>query len=221
MFTGIIEGLGIVKGVEKETISVESKEIFKNIKIGESISINGVCLTVVKHNKGVCSFDVMPETLKRTAISQVKRGNFVNIERSIEANGRFSGHFVLGHSDGVGKILKKKKKENMNTFEIEIEKELMRFIVPRGSIAIDGISLTIVDTFDKSFTVSIIPHTMSNTTLGFKSVSSSVNIEVDVLARYMDRMLTHVSGHPKRTMQGFTFKEKGEITEEFLKKRGF
>lgn len=188
MFTGIITNLGslerksFLKGCLGLTIKLD--KIFQDVSIGESISINGVCLTVIKVDKDILSFDVMQETREKSNLDDLKIKDIVNIERALRASDRLSGHFVSGHVDAVGIIRRKEFRDGSHIFSIAVSKELMPYIAPKGSIAIDGISLTVVEVKGNIFTVHIIPHTYQNTSLAKKSNSDKVNIEVDQLAKY-------------------------------------
>jgi riboflavin synthase len=188
MFTGIIEKLGRIekktytKGLLKLTISVDN--FSEKVEIGESIAVNGACLTVTKVDNNLLTFDVMKETLDKSNIGDLKIKDTVNIERALKANARISGHFVAGHIDGVGIIRRKEFRGGSYIFHIAVGKELISYIVAKGSIAIDGISLTVVEIKGNVFSVHIIPYTYKNTTLGEKSNSDKVNIEVDQLSKY-------------------------------------
>lgn len=194
MFAGIVEKLSTVKEIkpngEGKRLYVEvGKEIVNDSKVGDSISINGTCLTVIEKSGGTAAFEVMPETLSRTNIGLLKKGEKVNIERSLRMSDRNHGHFVMGHIDGVGKIL---RKENLGRFSkvwISCGKNLTGYIAEKGSVAVDGISLTVVDVKSGGFSAALIPHTLEITTLGFKKKGDAVNIEIDMLARYVKRIL--------------------------------
>lgn len=187
MFTGIIEELGQVKSIKKNgnvwILSVKAEKILEGVVIGDSVAVNGVCLTVVHISKDVISFDVMPETFSNTNISLLKISENINLERSLEVGKRLSGHFVTGHIDCQGIIRKKTFLNGNLCFEIAIPTEKIKFVISKGSIAIDGISLTLVSKKSNTFTVYIIPHTLENTTLKFKGPSSKVNIEFDILTK--------------------------------------
>jgi riboflavin synthase len=201
MFTGIIEDLGTVKKISKKQITTNTK--LDDIKIGDSVCVNGVCLTVVDITNSI-TFDISEETLKRTNISKLKINDKVNLERAIKSDGRFGGHFVTGHIDAIGKILKIIKNSNSEIWQFENPKDLSKYIVEKGSIVIDGISLTVAEKKSNSFTISVIPYTLTNTTLGIKKVGDIVNLETDILAKY--------------TLQKIN---KNEITPELLKKAGY
>jgi len=191
MFTGIIEELGIVKSISRKgnttVLSINAKRVKGDIKIGESIAVNGVCLTVVKIDGGTLVFELLPETIKLTNLCRLKTEEKVNLERSLRPIDRLSGHFVTGHVDCIGVIRKKTYLAGNLCFEIAIPAEFLKFIVPKGAVSVDGIGLTVVNKRANIFNVYIIPHTLKNTTLGFKGPSSLVNIECDILAKYQNR----------------------------------
>jgi len=192
MFAGIIEGLGKIEEFNKNTknrsaakIKVNLGKLAKGLKIGDSVAINGVCLTAVNKTNNAAEFEMVGETIKRTNLGSLKLGDKVNIERSLKVGDRLEGHFVLGHVDGVGTITKLEKQSNQIKIWMELPKKLSRYVVQKGSITIDGISLTVVDKLTNTFSVSIIPHTMKITNLALKKVNDKVNIETDVLAKYI------------------------------------
>jgi len=191
VFTGIIEGLGIIKKFDKNTktrsavkMQVDLGKLAKGLKAGHSVAINGVCLTVTKISKNHAEFEMIGETIKKTDLDALELGDKVNIERSLKVGERMEGHFVLGHIDDIGKIIKIEKKPTEIKFWIELPKDLARYVVKKGSIAIDGISLTLVDVIKNKISVCIIPHTMKITNLGSKKIGDKVNIETDVLGKY-------------------------------------
>lgn len=191
MFTGIIEGLGTIKKFDKNTktrsaakMQVDLGKLAKGLKAGHSVAINGVCLTVTKISKNQAEFEMIGETIKKTDLDALELGDKVNIERSLKVGERMEGHFVLGHIDDIGKIIKIEKKPTEIKFWIELPKDLARYVVKKGSIAIDGISLTLVDVIKNKISVCIIPHTMKITNLGSKKIGDKVNIETDVLGKY-------------------------------------
>lgn len=193
MFTGIIEEIGVLQNMKRGTdeyqLTLSAKKVLQDVKLGDSIAVNGVCLTVTSFTSEQFTVDVMPETVKATSLQSLARGSSVNLERAMAANGRFGGHFVQGHVDGVGTIKSKNQVSNAVYFWIETSAEMMRYIVPKGSVAIDGISLTVVEVKDNQFSISIIPHTITETILQFKQHGDVVNIECDMLAKYMERLL--------------------------------
>ncbi len=192
MFTGIIEGLGKIERFEKNTktrseakMKINLGNLAKGLKIGDSVAINGVCLTAINIVKGIAEFEMVDETIKKTNLGSLKSNDKVNIERSLKVGDRLEGHFVLGHVDGSGTILKISKQSNQVQLLIEIPKKLVKYVAEKGSITVDGISLTVVDKIKNTFSVSIIPHTMQVTNLGLKKIGDKVNIETDVLAKYI------------------------------------
>ena len=192
MFTGIIEGLGNIVSFDKKTnnrsaakMKIHIGKIAKGLKIGDSVAINGVCLTAVSISKGITEFEMVGETIKKTNLGSLGRGDKVNIERSLKIGERLEGHFVLGHVDGIGIISKIEKQSNQIQIWITLPKELSKHVIKKGSITIDGISLTVVDVLKDKFSVSIIPHTMQITNLSYKKVGDKVNIETDILGKYI------------------------------------
>jgi len=192
MFTGIIEGLGSIVGFDKKTsnrsaakMKISLGKIAKGLKVGDSVAINGVCLTAVGISKGITEFEMVGETIKKTNLGSLERGDKVNIERSLKVGERLEGHFVLGHVDGVGIISKIEKQSNQIQVWMKLTKELSKYIIKKGSITVDGISLTVIDTLKDQFSVSIIPHTMQITNLRYKKVGDKVNIETDILGKYI------------------------------------
>lgn len=196
----------MAKGQASIVLTIGVQKITHDLNIGDSIAVNGVCLTVTSFTTTKFMADVMPETVHVTALSQLQIGAAVNIERAMLANGRFGGHFVSGHIDEVGTILRKRPFANAVYFDIRISREASALCIPRGSIAIDGISLTIFDVQKELVTVSIIPHTFSETTLGFKREGDLVNIETDMLGKYIAKQL-----QAKSTT----------LTADFLQQHGF
>jgi riboflavin synthase len=189
MFTGIIEDIGSVVSLHSSgnsmVLTIESKKIVGDVHLGDSISVNGVCLTVTRFTSSTFTVDVMPETMKDTSLKMLKSGSPVNLERAMSANGRFGGHFVSGHIDGTGRIMKKEHKDNAVYYMIELEESLSKFCIPKGSIAIDGTSLTIFGLEKNQVTVSLIPLTHQDTVLGRKSAGDIVNIENDLIGKYI------------------------------------
>ncbi|QUG41170.1 riboflavin synthase [Psychrobacillus sp. INOP01] len=210
MFTGIIEELGTVKNVQKSASSMQlvirAERILEDIKLGDSIAVNGVCLTVIEFSQFQFTVDVMPETFHATTTKLLNSGSAVNLERAMAANGRFGGHFVSGHVDGVGTILKKRPTANAVYIDISVPEEVSHFCIPKGSITIDGTSLTIFEINKSTITVSLIPHTNKETVLGMKKERELVNIECDMLGKYMHQYVTN---------------KESTITRDFLKQNGF
>jgi len=193
MFTGIIEEIGVVdkiqKGARSAQIFVKGKVVLEDLKLGDSISVNGVCLTVTGFDKTGFSADIMHETLNRSSLGRLYSGYEVNLERAMVANGRFGGHMVSGHIDGVGVIRSIVKDDNAYWFKIRTTPGILRYIVEKGSIAIEGISLTVARVTKDDFSVSIIPHTMERTTLKNKKVGDTLNLENDCIGKYVEKLL--------------------------------
>ena len=192
MFTGIVEGVGTVNKISKITknrsaieMTIDLGKQVKGLKIGQSVALNGVCLTATKISKSKCIFEMIEETAKKTDLGNLKVGGVVNIERSLKAGDRLEGHFVLGHVDGVGKIKKIVKKPKEVQVYFEVPKSLAKYVVKKGSIAIDGISLTVVDIKKTLASVSLIPHTIQITNFHTKKVGDKINIETDILGKYI------------------------------------
>lgn len=194
MFTGIIEEVGTIGGIRKGAnsiiLTVKGNRIFSDLQIGDSVAVNGVCLTATKISGYTFQADVMPETMTMTNFGLLQIGSPVNLERAMPANGRFGGHMVAGHVDGKGKIQSIEKNDNAFIFTIGASSQLMEYIIYKGSIAIDGASLTVMKRDDHSFSVSIIPHTISQTILAHAQVGTQVNLETDIAGRYIRHFLT-------------------------------
>ncbi|MCI1931777.1 MAG: riboflavin synthase [Clostridia bacterium] len=217
MFTGIIEEVGTVKeikkGINSSRLMIEGKNILSDVKIGDSIAVNGVCLTVTSFDKTIFNADVMSETLSRSSLGSLSSGSQVNLERAMAANGRFGGHIVSGHIDGTGIISNMKRDDIAVWITINTTKDILNLIVEKGSIAIDGISLTVTNVNDTSFTVSIIPHTGTNTTLLTKKKGEIVNLENDIIGKYVQKLM----GIKEKETKG----NKSNITMDFLAEYGF
>ena len=208
MFTGIVEELGRVQTITKDKITVECGTVLVDAKLGDSIAVNGVCLTVVDvMSKGFIA-DVSPETYRVTVLGDLKAGSFVNLERAMKADGRFGGHMVSGHIDGVAKFISVKKNGEFYDLKIELESELLKYVVKKGSIAINGISLTVAKVSGKVISIAVIPHTFENTNLKDLKSGDFVNIEVDIIAKYIEKFLS-------------TRDNKSSISLEFLQEHGF
>ena len=197
LFTGIIQGVGGVENISKNKsrgraaqLTVDLGKLARGLKVGDSVSINGACLTVVNLSKNKASFEMINETMKRTALGSLTLGDMVNIERSLKVGDTLDGHFVFGHVDGIGKIIDKVKQKDQTKLWVSIDKKLLKYIVSKGSIAIDGISLTVVDVNSNKISVALIPHTIAVTTLGIKKKGDLVNVEIDVLGKYARKVLT-------------------------------
>ncbi|KKB34663.1 riboflavin synthase [Bacillus thermotolerans] len=214
MFTGIIEEIGTVKEVMPATESLElviaASKVLEDVHLGDSIAINGVCLTVTSFTEDAFTADVMPETFHSTSLSKVRRGSKVNLERAMSANGRFGGHFVSGHVDGVGTVSGKRQVENALYMDITYPSECASYLMPKGSVALDGTSLTIFGVNEKELTISLIPHTQEETILAQKAIGEPVNIECDMLAKYVERMVNRQPEKPS-----------SNITMELLERNGF
>jgi riboflavin synthase len=193
VFTGIVEELGAVVALERvgdsARLRVHGPAVIADARPGDSIAVNGVCLTVTRTSDGSFTADVMHETLARTSLSVLGVGDPVNLERAVRADGRLGGHLVQGHVDAVGRIERREPGERWEVLRVSVPPALSRYVVPKGSIAVDGVSLTVVDADSDGFTVSLIPETLSRTTLGHAPVGAPVNLEVDVLAKYVERMV--------------------------------
>ena len=213
MFTGIIEETGRIKKIQKgrhsAVISIQAETVLEGTKVGDSIAVNGVCLTVTGLENGMFHADVMHETLSRSALRNLVPGSRVNLERAMPANGRFGGHLVTGHIDGTGTIRQIRKEENAVWYHIRASEPLMRGIVEKGSVAVDGISLTVAAVDKREFLVSVIPHTSGHTSLPAKREGDAVNIENDCIGKYVERFLSC-----ERTGSGV-------VTQEYLLKNGF
>jgi len=192
MFTGIIEGIGVVRSLSHDTgrrsavmMTVDLGEHIKDLKVGESVAVNGVCLTATKIYDTNCIFEMIQETALKTSLGGLDKGDKVNIERSLKAGARLEGHFVLGHVDGTGTIRDIAYERSQVTVQIQLPEKLARYVVKKGSIAVDGISLTIVEIKDNIATISLIPHTVQVTNFAEKKVGDKVNIETDILGKYI------------------------------------
>ncbi len=193
MFTGIIEELGKVAAIEKQPdairLTIACGKVLSDLKRGDSISCSGTCLTAMEIDGSSFTADVMLETLKRSSLSEVKVGDVINLERAMQHETRFGGHIVQGHVDGVGEVISREKSDNWDWVRIRIPADLMKYVVMKGSITIDGISLTVNELGDDHIAVSLIPETLEVTTLGYKQPGDKVNVEADVLAKHIERLL--------------------------------
>ena len=198
MFTGLIIEMGEITSVKMRSggavLSLKAQEAASSAKLGDSIAANGVCLTVIEKNADMLSFDLSDETLRSTNLGRLKRGDRVNLEASLSPDSKIGGHFVTGHVDAVGTMRSKADTGDMLKIEISAPAKVMNFIVEKGSVAVDGISLTVVDVLNDGFTVVIIPHTAKLTTIGFKSTGDTVNIEADILGKYVAKFLNKAGG---------------------------
>lgn len=223
MFTGIIEETGkveaVAKGSNSAVITIAAVKVLEDTKIGDSIAVNGVCLTVTSISGRKFSADVMAETLRRSSLGSLKRGSMVNLERAMAANGRFGGHIVSGHIDGVGVISSFEKEDNAVWVEIETPAKILRYIVEKGSITIDGISLTVAKLTDSSFAVSVIPHTGEETTLLNRNPGDIVNLENDIVGKYVERLMNFKTDD--RDNKSEERNNSDSITMNFLNENGF
>ncbi len=214
MFTGLIEEKGYIKTIKKGhnsiRLTVTANKIMDDIKLGDSIATNGICLTVVDFDSNSFSADVMPETMNRSNFYTQKEGNLVNLERALRVGDRMGGHMVSGHIDGLGEIVSQTKDDNAIWVGIAAPKNILKYVIEKGSIAIDGISLTVAYVDDKQFKVSIIPLTQDDTTLVSKKIGSLVNLECDMTAKYIEKFMSYK--HEK---------EESRINMDFLKENGF
>ena len=216
MFTGIVEEMGqirsIVRGASSAVLSIEANLILEDLKIGDSVAVNGVCLTATSIGAGGFTADVMHETLNRSSLGALQKGSHVNLERAMIANGRFGGHIVSGHIDGTGTIGLIQKDDNALWYTILADAGLLRYIVEKGSVTIDGISLTVADVQSDRFAVSLIPHTAKVTVLGEKRTGDIVNLETDIIGKYVEKLMKPAVEETK---------QKSAITMEFLAENGF
>lgn len=211
MFTGIIEEVGSIRHIRMGSascvVTVAASRVLEDVRIGDSIAVNGTCLTVCRFDGDSFSADVMPETMRRTNLGRLSPGDQVNLERAMAANGRFGGHIVSGHIDGTGTVSALRREDNAVWVTIAADRDLLRYIVQKGSIAIDGISLTVARVTDGDFSVSVIPHTGEETTLLHRTPGDIVNLECDVIAKYVEKLLGKA--------------ERGGISAQFLADHGF
>ncbi len=216
MFTGIIEEIGVIRsirmGAYSAVITIQADKVMEDIHVGDSIAANGVCLTVTSFDRNSYDVDVMHETLRRTSLGKMKSGSRVNLERAMAADGRFGGHMVAGHVDAPGTIASMEKDDNAIWITVRTPPDILKYIVEKGSIAIDGISLTVARVDDKSFAVSVIPHTGASTTLLEKKPGDMVNLETDMIGKYVEKLLG-LNREEEKPQSG--------ITEEFLRNHGF
>ncbi|EFM09830.1 riboflavin synthase, alpha subunit [Paenibacillus curdlanolyticus YK9] len=221
MFTGLIEEVGRFRGAsragEAMVLTIDATRILGDVAIGDSIAVNGVCLTVTSFTRGSFQADVMPQTYRHSNLKDLKPGSKVNLERAMAAGGRFGGHIVQGHIDGIGVIVSRKVDANAVIFKLRAEEssELAKYVIPKGSITIDGISLTVTEAESGSFGVSIIPHTLAETALQDKQPGDTVNLEADIIGKYVDHLLHYRTSEPtgKSSRSG--------ISASFLADNGF
>ena len=217
MFTGIVEEIGEIKnirhGAKSAQLTIRGPVVTSDSKIGDSIAVNGVCLTATSISKDEFTADVMAESMRRTALGKLSLGSKVNLERAMAANGRFGGHIVSGHIDGTGVIKDYKKEDNAVWVTVSADTQILKYIIEKGSITIDGISLTVAYVDDVCFKVSIIPHTASETTLLGKKIGDMVNLENDVIGKYVEKLLGFKEESPSEIKSG--------IDAKFLMENGF
>ena len=211
MFTGIIEETGILKEQNGESLVIQADKVLEDVHLGDSIAVNGVCLTVTEFQQNWFRADVMAETLRRSSLGTLKKGSRVNLERAMAADGRFGGHIVIGHIDDTGIVESMRREGNAIWITISCGASLLRYIAEKGSIAIDGISLTVADLTERGFRVSIIPHTGEETTLLARRTGDIVNLETDIIAKYVERLM--LPREPEEKKRG--------IDLEFLRENGF
>ncbi len=214
MFTGIVEEMGAVeriqRGAHSAVVQIRARTVLEDLKIGDSVAVNGVCLTVVALQKNGFSADVMHETLDRSTLSALRPGSPVNLERAMAANSRFGGHIVAGHVDGAGTVAGLRRDDNAVWYTIQAPPQVLRYVVEKGSIAVDGISLTVAQVGKDWFSVSVIPHTAAVTALGQRRTGDQVNLECDIVGKYVEKLL-----QPARTER----REQG-LSREFLAQNG-
>ncbi len=219
MFTGIVEEVGVLKsirrGASSAVLEIAARTVLEDIHLGDSIAVNGVCLTATSFTGSSFTADVMHETLDRSSLAALRPGSRVNLERAMAANGRFGGHIVAGHVDGVGTVLETKQDDNAVWYTIAAGPEVLRYVVEKGSITIDGISLTVARVGPESFAISAIPHTVAVTVLKDRKAGDKVNLETDIIGKYVEKLLT--TG-PVQTAEP---KQTSGITKDFLTRYGF
>jgi riboflavin synthase len=194
MFTGIVEELGVVAKISDNAMTVQASKVTEDLKLGDSISVNGTCLTAVNFSRTEFSVDLSPETMRRTSLGQLSVGSPVNLERALLATDRMGGHIVQGHVDGTGRVMSRRVDGDSILFRIRVPKRLNPYIVEKGFVAVDGISLTVVKRGASSFTLAVIPYTLKNTNLASVSVGDRVNLEADILAKYVESLLDRKYG---------------------------
>lgn len=219
MFTGLIEEVGTIQGIRRGqrscVLTIGCRDVLQGSKVGDSIAVNGVCLTVTSMGSGYYTADVMSETMNRSSLGQLTQGARVNLERAMPADGRFGGHIVSGHIDGTGTVQEIQADDNAVWYTIGTDPQLLRYIVEKGSITIDGISLTVAAVRESSFQVSVIPHTRQVTALVDRAPGDLVNLECDIIGKYVEKLLIQPAAPAKAGQK------ESRITEEFLRQYGF
>ena len=220
MFTGIIEEIGTISSVAEGSLSavvtIQASKVLEGSQAGDSIAVNGVCLTVTSIHGGLFTADVMAETLRRSSLGSLSKGSHVNLERAMPMNGRFGGHIVSGHIDGTGTVVSKVKEDNAVWVKINASQDILKYIVLKGSVAIDGTSLTVAGLDDSTFSVSVIPHTASETILLQKSTGDIVNLENEIIGKYIERLLSFQNNNDYRDTCSSP-----ALTVDFLLENGF
>lgn len=216
MFTGIIEEVGRLERLAGGEIAIRAKKVLEDVALGDSIAVNGICLTVTRFDAAHFTADVMPETIRRTSLAELRRGSRVNLERALTLKSRLGGHIVSGHIDGAGTIAAMKEEGNAILLTVRASDSVLRYVVEKGSVALDGISLTVARVGAADFTVSLIPHTREITNLREKSVGSRLNIETDILGKYVEKLFPGGCALGSAAPKG-----KDGITMDFLRQQGF
>lgn len=215
MFTGIVEEVGAVERIEKgrhsAVLAISARRILEDLKIGDSVAVNGVCLTVTSLGAQGFTADVMHETLNRSSLAQLKSGSHVNLERAMPADGRFGGHIVAGHVDGMGRIIQIERDDTAIWYTIQADPAILRYIVEKGSITIDGVSLTVAKVAADSFAISAIPHTVQNTILSERRKGDLVNLENDMIGKYVEKLLNPAPAQ----------RQESRLTRDFLSACGY
>ena len=217
MFTGIIEEVGALERLAGGEIAIRAKKVLEDVALGDSIAVNGICLTVTHFDAAHFTADVMPETVRRTSLAELKRGSRVNLERALTLRSRLGGHIVSGHIDGVGTIAAMQEEGNAILLTVRAGADILRYIVEKGSVALDGISLTVARVSAADFTVSLIPHTREIRNLREKRSGSRLNIETDILGKYVEKLFPGVRTQGESDAP----KSAGKITMDFLRQQGF
>lgn len=219
MFTGIIEEIGTVKSIKSKAITIEADKIFGDLKLGDSVAVNGTCLTVSSFSNKIFNADITSETLNRTNLGDLKSGFKVNLERALTLNGRLGGHIVSGHVDGIGIIKNISQNSKDIILTVEVPFDLMKYIIEKGSVAVDGISLTIAEVNKNNFSIALIPHTFKETSLYYKKEGDKVNIENDIIGKYVEKLLFFNNTNNNEEIKNKS--TNSNINMEFLIKNGF